>query len=155
MKKDKLSLDKNFTSATNYGVRIIILHAVYLVLFLVLSLLFWGAGHGSAVPFVVFFSPFLTSFFRGNEYDGNVFLLLQMPLYCWIWWVFYKKFFNLNYLFSLPAIHIFAAIIAIFLSGRHVSDSYYYWFFISILLMCPYWWSYFSLLKKARREKVF
>jgi hypothetical protein len=150
MKKDKPSSGKNFISATNYGVRIVILHATYLVLFLVLSLLFWGAGHGSAVPFVVFFSPFLTSFFRGNEYDGNTFLLLQMPLYCWIWWVFYKQKINQKYLLILPVFHLAMAVIAVFLTGNHLSDRYYYWFFAANFIMYPYWRSYFFMLNRAQ-----
>jgi hypothetical protein len=149
MKKDKLSLGKSFISSTNYGIRIILLHTAFLILFLTLSLLFWGAGHGSAVPFVVFFSPFLTSFFKGNQYSGNVFLLLQMPLYCWFWWVFYKCKINQKYLLSLPIFHLVAAIIAVFFAGINLSHRYYYWFLVSNIIMYSYWRRYFSLLKKA------
>lgn len=142
-KKDKAFLDKN------YLVSIMLLHLLYSILFLGLSLLFWGAGHGSAVPFVVFFSPFLISFFNGNEYQVSVLFISQMPFYCVIWWVFYRGNFHIKYLAILPVLHFVAAVIAVFFSGVNLSDRYYYWFFFTLMIMYPYWSRYFFLLLEA------
>jgi hypothetical protein len=131
-----------------YEFRIMLWHIFYIFLFAVLSLFFWGAGHGSAVPFVVFFAPFVIDFFTKNWTDLHVIAaLFQMPVYCFILWIFHKRKLDQRYLFILPTIHFLSAVNAIFFSGLNLSDRYYYWFFASILIMFFYWKKYFSLLQ--------
>lgn len=137
------------------GVKIITLHIFYFVMFVILSVLFWGAGHGSAVPFVVFFAPFVTSFFESEDVNFfSAMLLLQMPIYCGVWWIFYAKNIRKEYLLALPVFHFCMAVVAIFFSTVSLSDRYYYWFFVSVLIMLFYWRKYFVLFNPNQPQKL-
>ncbi len=128
--------------------KIIILHIAFFVIFLALSLFLWGAGHGSSVPLVVFFAPFLICFYTESYNEAyNALLLLQMPIYTLICYLFQINYLNKKYKLIIPIIHIIFAFIAVFILSVHISERYYYFFILSLMIMLPYWKMFLSIVK--------
>lgn len=111
----------------------------YMVIFLFLSAILHGGGHGSSVPFAVFFAPFLMDIYSGN-YEQNIYPFFQMPIYCIVCLLFYYEKMDKRFAILIPTLHFICSIIAVFVFNKfHISHSHYYFFAFSNFIMLFYW----------------
>ena len=126
--------------------KIFFFHLIFFIAFPILSMFLWGAGHGSSAPLVVFYSPFLTTFYSNGYSDHYSFLaIMQIPLYGIICYLFSIDKIHKKYKFLLPIFHITLALIAIFILNDNPRDRHYYFFAFSLLVMLPYWIGFLRL----------